>query len=163
MSWQTVDGAHEGRAAIEVPGAHEVTEIRGDMLTLDNGDKVSVQETAGWRARCTCGWAAPLTIERVTDRDLAPAAHQVYDAEGGPAPKWVEDSCHTEWLDHVRPDNLEAVQRAAEAAEESNRRLDDAVAAARESGSSWADIGAAVGISRQSAHTRWRRFDTAGQ
>ncbi|MGO4203642.1 AsnC family protein [Rhodococcus sp. TAF43] len=163
MSWQTVDGAHEGHAAIEVPGGHEVTGIQGDTLILDDGTKVSISETAGWRARCTCSWKAELMIERVTDRDVEPKSHQAFDPEGGPAPKWVETTCHTEWLDHVRPENLKSVCQAAEASRASDRSLDEAVAAARESGASWADIGDAVGISRQSAHVRWRRFDATDQ
>ncbi|MGW4644083.1 hypothetical protein ACWEN6_36580 [Sphaerisporangium sp. NPDC004334] len=36
-------------------------------------------------------------------------------------------------------------------------RLNTAVLAAREAGHSWAEIGAAVGITRQSAHERWAR------
>jgi hypothetical protein len=35
------------------------------------------------------------------------------------------------------------------------RRLGKTVAAAKSAGASWADIGRAVGISRQSAHERW--------
>jgi hypothetical protein len=40
-------------------------------------------------------------------------------------------------------------QRAAEA------QLDNAVAAARRKGLSWAKIGAAAGVSAQAAHERW--------
>lgn len=163
MSWQTVDDEHEGHASIEVSDGRRVTEIRGDNLVLDDGNTVSISETVGWLARCSCGWKAPLMIRRLTDRSAIPAPDQVYDPKGGPAPKWIEDSCHTEWLEHVRPPSLEAVKRTSREAQAAGRRLDEAVAVARACGSSWADIGAAVGISRQSAYTRWRRFDNVNQ
>ena len=38
---------------------------------------------------------------------------------------------------------------------QAGHRLDKTVAAAKAAGASWADIGRAVGISRQSAHERW--------
>lgn len=58
---------------------------------------------------------------------------------------------------------LEAVRRAAEDRRAAELNLDHAVAAARKVGSSWAEIGDAVGISRQSAHERWRRIDPGEQ
>lgn len=161
MSWQTVDGSHKGYVSIEVPDGRRVTAVEDDRLVLDDASSVSISETIGWLARCTCDWKAPLMIRRLTDRSVSPGPDQVYDPEGGPAPKWVEDNFYTEWLDHVRPTSLDLVRRAAHEAEAADRRLDDAVAATRNCGVSWSDIGEAVGISRQSAHTRWRRFDTA--
>jgi hypothetical protein len=38
--------------------------------------------------------------------------------------------------------------------------IDRAVAAARSKGSSWAEIGTTLGITRQSAHERFRSVDT---
>jgi hypothetical protein len=48
---------------------------------------------------------------------------------------------------------------AALAAVESSvqRRIEDAVAAGREQGSSWARVGEALGMSRQAAHERFAR------
>lgn len=48
-----------------------------------------------------------------------------------------------------------SVEEAAAAHGEASEQLDQAVARARDYGASWADIGRAVGITRQSAHERW--------
>ena len=48
------------------------------------------------------------------------------------------------------------IRAAADARREADARLDVAVARARRLGRSWADIGAAAGMTRQSANERWR-------
>lgn len=56
------------------------------------------------------------------------------------------------------PDRRAAVQSVAAAMDqvrERQRRLDDAVAVARAAGATWGEIGAAAGMTRQSAHERW--------
>ena len=64
------------------------------------------------------------------------------------------------WGLDVEP-NLEfraAVQAVADVMDqvsESQRRLDEAVAVARAAGATWGQIGAAAGMTRQSAHQRW--------
>ena len=50
---------------------------------------------------------------------------------------------------------LRVARNAANAVLRSEARLGEAVAAAREAGATWAQIGEAVGMSRQSAHERW--------
>ena len=50
---------------------------------------------------------------------------------------------------------LLGVEAAAREYNQAGHRLDKTVAAAKAAGASWADIGRAVGISRQSAHERW--------
>ncbi|MER7244652.1 hypothetical protein [Kribbella sp. NPDC000426] len=57
--------------------------------------------------------------------------------------------------------NTAGVSRAAAAVDAARALLDEEVAAARAAGSSWADIGLAAGISRQSAHERWGRYPLA--
>lgn len=52
---------------------------------------------------------------------------------------------------------VQSVQEAAAALNRDAAALDRAVAAARNAGASWADIGRAVGISRQAAQQRWQR------
>ena len=156
--WHTEDGRHEGVATIIVSDGRSASTVQGDTLHMDDGTTLPVSDTKGWQTRCTCGWLAPLMFQRVTTSELALGPHQVYDPEGGPAPLSVEDICHVEWLDHVRPDvGIEAVRQAVEGRRAADVRLDHAVAAARANGSSWAEIGDAVGKSRQSAHERWRR------
>ncbi|MFI0349924.1 hypothetical protein [Actinomadura sp. 9N407] len=121
----------------------------------------------GWRGHCACGWRGQLW-ERVTDpaeHDLT--ARRIHDptlidgdlVDGqrwGDAPTEVEQAVHREWHDHVRPlEALELVRAEHAAVAEAQRRLDDAVRAAREAGSSWTEIGKAAWMTRQSAHERW--------
>lgn len=162
MLWATGDGMHRGVAAIVIADGRSAQTIQGGVLRVDDGTTLPASDTQ-WQARCSCGWAAPLMFERGADSDnLAP--HQVYEPEGGPAPDGVEESCNTEWLDHVRPHvGIPAVRQAVEDRRAADARLDYAVAAARACGSSWAEIGDAVGMSRQSAHERWRRIEPGEQ
>ncbi|MGY5036755.1 hypothetical protein ACWC9U_39630 [Streptomyces sp. 900116325] len=157
MNWQSGDGRHEGFAAIIVPDGGEVAAVQGATLILEAGPRLPASETLGWRSRCTCGWMAPLMFQRVTDPDAMRMAHQVLDLEGGSAPPEVEETCHAEWLEHIRQDyGIEAVRQAAAASRAAERSLEEAVKGARAGGHSWTEIGEAIGISRQSAHERWR-------
>jgi hypothetical protein len=61
----------------------------------------------------------------------------------------------TAGLAELRERYLGDVAQAAQAAGEAGRRLDEAVAAARAAGASWADIGKRAGMARQSAQQRW--------
>lgn len=71
----------------------------------------------------------------------------------------VEDAAVLSWrAEHTL--SLEAIAEVAAAtaaAHAAADRLDDAVGFARQTGASWAAIGEAAGISRQSAHARWHR------
>ena len=67
-----------------------------------------------------------------------------------------EDAIHEEWKAHIAPSEaILGVEAAAREYAQAGQRLDKTVAAAKAAGASWADIGRAVGISRQSAHERW--------
>lgn len=57
-----------------------------------------------------------------------------------------------------------AVRAAAQQAEAAQQALEAAVAAARAATprATWAQIGQATGMSRQSAHERWKRLDQSG-
>ncbi|WP_433258316.1 hypothetical protein ACQPYK_23140 [Streptosporangium sp. CA-135522] len=99
--------------------------------------------------RCGSGWPPG---------EHDPAGRRIHDPDPSPygdAPAEVADALHAEWIGHLTPQTLTAVRIEARALNDAHTRLDDAVRAAREDGRSWADIGAAVGISRQSAHERW--------
>lgn len=52
---------------------------------------------------------------------------------------------------------MKRIRDAQQAIEHAHKQLDDAVADARESGSTWAEIGAALGMSRQAAFKRFGR------
>ncbi len=50
---------------------------------------------------------------------------------------------------------LRSLERSSADLRSAQRRLEDAVLAARDAGASWAQIGDAAGMSRQAAHERW--------
>jgi hypothetical protein len=142
------DGAQgagsSGSKGVLVQGPDGAQEWRPDVAVV------------GWAAGCECGWRGP-TWTRVTPNHANPAGRMLacagdfYDlAEAD------EELVTAEWRTHVEPfQTLEAVQDAAGLVARSTRGLDDAVAAARAASASWADIGRAAGMTRQSANERW--------
>jgi hypothetical protein len=83
-----------------------------------------------------------------------------------PEPEVKEDPTADEiddWLDSIEPDPKDArdgahyrrIVAAAEAVDAASSDLDDAVAAARAAGDTWAMIGVALGVSRQAAYQRF--------
>jgi hypothetical protein len=147
----------------------------GEYDGTDDGDWRSAEQVTGWHAACECGW-------RGVDwtRVYSPAA------AGAPAWSGPEDGCvadranrliymgHTApWADldddaenavidelraHIRPwKALEEVGDLAEQHARIGREIDAAVASARSGGATWADVGRAVGITRQSARERWEK------
>ena len=78
-------------------------------------------------------------------------------SDRGPAPPTtIENATNDETRTQVDPIiDVTSVRDAAVGAQEARLELDNAVLHARSMGVSWAKVGAAVGISRQSAHNRW--------
>ena len=70
----------------------------------------------------------------------------------------VAEAARAVWRrQHLDPIDVDdEIQAAVEARRDADVRLDAAVAKARLLGRSWADIGAAAGMTRQSANERWR-------
>ena len=58
--------------------------------------------------------------------------------------------------EHLRSDALTAARQADHRRRAANNDLNDAVARAMHWGASWADIADALGVTRQSAHRRYR-------
>ncbi|SIO84626.1 hypothetical protein [Nocardiopsis sp. JB363] len=119
-----------------------------DTATSKWTDQVSERVT-GWRAGCDCGWSGMDTFLR-TD----------YPSEHGSAPKQVEQFLGRAWQDHVhsalpelRLHNLASQRSLTDAA------LDSEVQTLRLRSVPWEKIGAAMGISRQSAWERWKHLD----
>jgi len=166
MAWVTEDGTHEGYVGAELEGGRLAATYSAGVVEAWNArtqtfDAFPNNAVIGWVVACGCGWRGH-RWDRVTDPDSADwATGRVYDTEGeGWAPPSVEDAGHEEWKQHADTigwsDELELAAREADAA---RRRLNDAVAAARADGASWADIGRATGLTRQSAHERWSRTE----
>ncbi|MDE8670984.1 hypothetical protein PY310_20695 [Pseudarthrobacter sp. H3Y2-7] len=97
--------------------------------------------------------------ERVTTpaaADFSRRGDYVAPDEFANASSEVEDAIQDEWNAHIAPSEaILGVEAAAREYNQAGRRLDKTVAAAKAARASWADIGRAVGISRQSAHERW--------
>lgn len=164
MGWATEDGRHEGWANMELPDGqpHSVSSAAGIVVKSGNfeapDEVVPYSEVIGWRGRCECGWMGEFWT-RVTDpAQTNPLLRRIFVAadDYADAPTDVEDAIWAEWRLHIEPDTrLAAVRDAAGAVTRARSELDEAVRAAREAGVNWADIGSAVGITRQSARERW--------
>lgn len=134
----------------------------------------SAGEVTGWVVCCDCRapdsytyttWVGPV-FTRVPSKALAdPKSLKVYAVDEDVV--YVSDGddvaevAHDLWRsEHAfGADALGEVEAAAEAAALAKERLDTAVALARHSGESWAAIGRAAGMARQSAQERWRDVD----
>ncbi|ETA06221.1 hypothetical protein V525_14525 [Gordonia alkanivorans CGMCC 6845] len=128
-------------------------------------------EIVGWRLACNCArrsssevstWTDPVQWARVPSASLEDLArHRVFapdsDVHADERPE-VAEAARAVWQrDHLDPLDVEAeIRAAADARRDAEERLDAAVARARRLGRSWADIGAAAGMTRQSANERWR-------
>ena len=171
MGWVSHDNEHEGWAAPVAPdGRLSASSTAEGMLvkgvtgryvpdvTMPEYELIPDKEIIGWRGACVCGWQGEMW-ERVTTpaaADFSRRRDYVAPDEFANASSEVEDAIQDEWTAHIAP--LEAilgVEAAAREYSQAGHRLDKTVAAAKAAGASWADIGGAVGISRQSAHERW--------
>lgn len=128
-------------------------------------------EIVGWLLRCDCAsrsssdvstWTDPVQWARVPSASLEDLArHRVFAPDSDvDADERLEvaEAARAVWQrDHLDPLDVEAeIRAAADARRDADARLDAAVAKARRLGRSWADIGAAAGMTRQSANERWR-------
>lgn len=140
----------------------------------DSGQTRPSAEIVGWRLRCYCAntFPAPLSWEDRTQWMRCPSPRledlsrrRIFAQDDEVADVMYRDDVAAEarkvWQqDHVVPhDALEEIRQAANNRRDAETRLDAAVAAARRVGKSWLDIGRAAGMSRQSAHERWRDLD----
>ena len=170
MTWTSEDGKHEGWAAAEFPDGRVSTgssaagvSVRTPEDAIDwtsdaEPEVVDGRTAIGWRGMCTCGWLGPLHRRVPAMKDAAPARRLVYWAEPdtwADPPGPVEDAARDEWKAHLPSPVIGAVKAAAAAARKADDALDDAVRLARLDGASWAAIGDAAGMTRQSAHERW--------
>lgn len=171
MGWVSNDNEHEGWAAPVAPdGRLSASSTAEGMLvkgvtgryvpdvTMPDYELIPDKEIIGWRGACVCGWQGEMW-ERVTTpaaADFSRRRDYVAPDEFANASSEVEDAIQDEWNTHIAPSEaILGVEAAAREYNQAGRRLDKTVAAAKSSGASWADIGRAVGISRQSAHERW--------
>ncbi len=128
-------------------------------------------EIVGWLLSCNCArrtssdvstWTDPVQWTRVPSASLEDLArHQVFapdiDLDVNVRPD-VAAAAQALWrrehLDSIDIDD--EIRAAVEARRDADALLDAAAAKARRLGRSWADIGAATGMTRQSANERWK-------
>jgi len=157
----------------KVPRDHVVVDVEyvGDPGDISEERYTSrpAAEVIGWRVMCDCRtgstsrvtatWCSDL-ITRVPSSALHdPAAGRLYvpDEDVPEVDELFVDDLAGLWRrEHVDGEGaLSAIAQARSEAAAAERRLDEAVAAARAGGASWEAIGRAAGMTRQSAHGRW--------
>jgi hypothetical protein len=171
VSWLSEDGQHEGYVARVfadgalgagvAPEGVIVSELGDVVLGREDWEHRPAGEVVGFVAACECGWRG-LPWTRVTSPDRFDLTARRVDASDEDVlypdgTTTIERLARLEWDKHTAPDEalVEVTVLAAEQAAV-GRRLDAAVARARAAGASWDRIGTAAGITRQSAHERWR-------
>lgn len=174
MGWiSDVEGleTHEGYAAYvtadeQVAGSSNRDGVfihRGDQALGRGADAAEPAEfvpwsgVVAWQTRCACGWAGGRWDRAAT----LPGEYGGHDADDAFLPDGtsVETVARKDWEAHLEPlGRLSAVRAVAEELARARDRLDRLVAEARSgpAPASWTDIGRATGMSRQSAHERWR-------
>lgn len=152
-------GTTHGRQGVNVGG-----------VAPEDEDWRDPADIVGWEVRCNCyeGESArnytTTVLTRWTrvgspeDQDRAAGRFYAEDdvAEFMGDREDVERLALALWDAHRKPvDALHLIEAAAQAYARTRRELDAAVTAGRSTGLSWADVGRAVGITRQSARERW--------
>jgi hypothetical protein len=176
-------GLHEGFLECVFPDGRAGADWdgRGVVVTVDaDGSPLPVElrqsrppsQVVAWRVACDCldgerGWTSELWL-RVPSPALEDLrTHRIHSADEQTCAiddrDDVSAAAETQWYaEHVRPRTaLEEINRARENVAFATARLHAAVLAAREAGASWATIGRAAGVTRQSAHARWGRAGEA--
>ena len=185
MGMVSDDGLHEGWLAPVFQDGQRGYGVSGGGIPRDHiavGSEVQgpdgtwrypsrpAGEVTSWIVVCDCGsatgststWLGPefirvpsAALEDLQDRrihavdaDVVDVFHRS-DVEAVVADLWRSEHLFT-------AGTLDDVAAAAAGVTAARARLDGAVAMARHGGASWADIGRATGMSRQSAQERWR-------
>jgi hypothetical protein len=165
MSWVTKDGRHEGYVAAVVPDGRLAAAYTADGVVVDVGQPTELTvpdaDVVAWQTACSCGWRGRRFARVADPADHDPAQGRVYLAPGEPpfAMADIERIGRWDWeRQHVEPAaRLDPVRAAAADYARAKQALADAVHAARAAGATWAEIGGATGMTRQSAQQRWGR------
>ena len=183
MGWTHESDTHVHEAALvavfeDGAESHGSTRVDGvDYEIVDWGRPPSKDrlrpsaEIVGWLLSCDCAsrsssavstWTDPVPWTRVPSASLEDlAGHRVFasdtDLDVNVRPE-VAEAARAVWhREHLEPIDVDdEIRAAAGARRNADAQLDAAVAKARRLGRSWADIGAAAGMTRQSANERWR-------
>jgi len=183
MGWIHESSTHLHEAAL-VPFFEDGTVSHGSIMTdgvdyeivetgrrPDDDRRRPSAEIVGWLLRCDCArrsspevstWTDPVQWSRVPSSSLEDlTSHRVFapdtDLDVNVRPE-VAEAARAVWRgEHLDPIDVDdEIRAAADARRNADAQLDAAVAKARRLGRSWADIGAATGMTRQSANERWK-------
>ncbi|MCZ4581576.1 hypothetical protein O4158_21290 [Gordonia amicalis] len=146
--------------------------VRNYMAALGSGVVLRPSaEIVGWLLRCHCRrrdsselstWTDPIQWMRVPSASLEDLTRRRVcapdpDLDVNARPEIAEAAQGVWRREHLDPIDVDDEIRAAVSARrDADAQLDAAVAKARRLGRSWAEIGAATGMSRQSANERWK-------
>jgi hypothetical protein len=132
-------GRHYGVLQFDGPGRDHEEDLSGMTVIFD-----SSHDVRGWMLWCTCQWTGPF-YER-TERN----------SRHGEASPQIRDSARDAFRDHLASLPIVQLHRAHRVLSEAKANLDRCVAIAKSNGVTWDEVGAVLGMSRQSAHERWR-------
>ncbi len=108
-------------------------------------------QVVGWRAACVCGWGGERYYADTSSSsdELNELYEQVYDQIGA---EWTTG--------HMCPRmSSERLREAGTVLRRAHEQVADAVTHARQTGTSWEQIGRDLGMSRQAAWERWHHLD----
>ncbi|MET7336610.1 hypothetical protein [Nonomuraea sp. NPDC005650] len=143
---------HEGFAAPVLPGGE-----------LARSSTAFTRTFVGYQAACSCGWADRRRFA-ATPEGAKEAEGRWWSKHAAPLlaaapPSWlvIKSNLLCEQIVNLTADRpLAALTLLSQVESWQRTLLDQAVAAAREGGASWADVGEAMGITKQAAHERFR-------
>ncbi|MEV0327951.1 hypothetical protein AB0H63_16115 [Micromonospora echinospora] len=144
-----------------VPGHANLIGFRLPDGTLST-DADTPTSPVGYRARCSCGWVGASDYPAADEgRWMATSewAGHIGPILAATPPGWLlgrSDTLRDNVAELATTWPLQALGILAEVERWQRPLIERAVVAAREAGLSWAEIGNALGISRQSAHERFR-------
>ncbi|MET8864792.1 hypothetical protein ABZW11_17785 [Nonomuraea sp. NPDC004580] len=148
---------HEGFAAPVLPGGEQAPT-----------SPVFTKTFVGYRASCSCGWSdrrqLPPTSEGAQDAEHRWWSRHVPPLLAAAPPKElvIKSDLLCEQIVRLAGDRpLAALSLLSQVESWQRTLLDQAVAGARAAGASWAEVGEAMGISKQAAHERFRAHTDA--
>lgn len=143
---------HEGFAAPVLPGGELAASASAFTKTF-----------IGYQAACSCGWADrrrfPATPAGAKEAEYRWWSKHTPPLLAAAPPSWLvmkSDLLCEQIVKLASERPLAALTLLSHVESWQRTLLDQAVAGAREAGASWAEVGDAMGISKQAAHERFR-------
>ncbi|HZE39174.1 MAG TPA: hypothetical protein VE172_10225 [Stackebrandtia sp.] len=124
-------------------------------------------DTVAYRATCSCGWDGTRDYPPTDEGRMSAGSEWTSHMKplwAAAAPAWLlnrSDSMRVAVAELVDTWPLQALGVLNDIEKWHKTLTEQAVATARKSGSSWAEIGGAMGIAKQSAHERFKNVPPA--